>query len=96
MPRNGSLNSFHPNTRLEWREWLAENHTRTEGSLYYMAGLPHVLGQPCRYFLPVVLRQTIQVIFLMIKSAFLPGFSVSGRPVYPAPSLHPKLPGVAR
>ena len=25
------LNSFHPKSRAEWRKWLEENHTRTEG-----------------------------------------------------------------
>lgn len=28
---NPPLNSIHPKSRAEWRKWLEENHTRTEG-----------------------------------------------------------------
>ncbi|HET9906440.1 MAG TPA: YdeI/OmpD-associated family protein [Anaerolineales bacterium] len=28
---NPPLDSFHPKSRAEWRKWLEENHTRTEG-----------------------------------------------------------------
>ncbi len=39
-------NAVHPLSRAEWREWLAQNHTRTEGVWLIMykkaAGLPRV------------------------------------------------------
>jgi uncharacterized protein YdeI (YjbR/CyaY-like superfamily) len=45
MPREPE-NSVHPRTRAEWREWLAHNHTRSEGiwlvSYKKSAGRPRV------------------------------------------------------
>jgi uncharacterized protein YdeI (YjbR/CyaY-like superfamily) len=37
-------NSVHPKTRAEWRKWLKQNHTRTEG--VWLIGYKKGTGQP--------------------------------------------------
>lgn len=37
-------NSIHPKSRADWRKWLAENHTRTEG--VWLIGYKKATGKP--------------------------------------------------
>lgn len=44
MPEEAPENSTHPLSRAEWRAWLAENHTRTQG--IWLISYKKATGQP--------------------------------------------------
>jgi uncharacterized protein YdeI (YjbR/CyaY-like superfamily) len=44
MTSNPPLNSVHPKSRAEWRLWLEQNHTRTEG--IWLVGYKKDTGKP--------------------------------------------------
>jgi len=45
---NSPSNYFHPLSRPEWRKWLAENHTRTDG--VWLITFKKAAGKPRREY----------------------------------------------